>query len=196
MESLGALAESFDATQGLTVNVAPYDQGQRREAFFPKPAALNDMMGALLRLRGRGFPSLQVLSLHGVMCDKTGATRLAQVLDAGHMPLLERLHMNDAQMTASCHTALAPALRRRLSLKDIWLGGNILLERAVVALLMPAGGSFDTTSSFKELQSVSFGHALPNLATVRIFTEAMKSGSLPKLREVRVPNPCSRFSSG
>ena len=196
MESLGALAESFDATQGLTVNVAPYDQGQRREAFFPKPAALNDMMGALLRLRGRGFPSLQVLSLHGVMCDKTGATRLAQVLDAGHMPLLERLHMNDAQMTASCHTALAPALRRRLSLKDIWLGGNILLERAVVALLMPAGASFDTTATFKELQSVSFGHALPNLATVRIFTEALKSGSLPKLGKVRVPNPCSRFSSG
>ena len=182
IETLGCLAKSLDCMKALTVNVCPYVGGRLLESYFPKPAPLNDMLAELMRLNGIGFPSLTSLTMCGVMCNVLGASRLAQVLDGGHMPQLELLCLRHAMMGDGAYCALAQALRKRPALKELMLGGTRIGERGAIELLLPDPAG---PASFVELTSLSFGRALPNLNAVRVLIRAMNAGLFPKLSLVR-----------
>jgi len=156
------------------------------ELHLCEPAAGPDGVPRLAeKLRAGALPAVTVLQLIGKHVGDAGASALAASLGRGALPQLKTLDLGTALGDAGL-VALAPALRRRPALEDLYLGYNPLGDEGLAALVAPppppAGAPPPPTGGLAKLKALDLSYTQVADAGCAALAAALDSGALPTLK--------------
>ena len=118
-----------------------------------------------------------------------GASALAAALDRGALPRLKFFGLGIAAIGDAALAALAPALRRRSALKQLYLAGNPFGDEGLAALVAPpplAGTPPRPAGGLKKLELLDLRYTQVSDAGCATLAAALDSGVLPALEELKL----------
>ena len=159
---------------------------EERSASAESPTGFPD--GALRLADGLvagALPALTYLTI-GLRLGDAGASALAAALDRGALPRLRSLNLGLTLIGDAALAALAPALRRRPALKQLYLLSNPLGDEGLAALLAPPppAGTPQQTGGLKKLELLDLRRTEITDAGCATIAAALNSGTLPALEKV------------
>eukprot|EP00964_Phaeocystis_antarctica_P107776 scaffold72442_cov54-Phaeocystis_antarctica.AAC.4 len=112
-----------------------------------------------------------------------GASALAAALGRGALPRLKTLDLSSAAIGEAGLVALAPALRRRLALEELFLNNNPFGDEGLAALLAPLpAGAPPPTGALPKLKELNLRGTRITDAGCAAVVAALDSGALPALK--------------
>ena len=139
---------------------------------------------------GRGRAAgRDLLDIFGMHVGDAGASALAAALDRGALPRLESLALGNAAIGDAALAALAPALRRRPALEDLYLYDNPFGDEGLAALVAPpppAGTPPPPAGGLKKLKRLDLRGTQITDAGCATLAAALDSGALPALEQLEL----------
>jgi len=164
---------------------------EERSASAESPTGFPD--GALRLADGLvagALPALTYLTI-GLRLGDAGASALAAALDRGALPRLRSLNLGLTLIGDAALAALAPALRRRPALKQLYFRVNHFGDEGLAALVAPPPPAAGTpppppAGALKKLDRLDLGYTKVNDAGCATLAAALDSGALPALEELEL----------